>query len=102
MPRDPLVVASQNLDLDTDRGKGLDGCRSVAFWWVDKEGETGKCEPGLVANDGILVGAAHHAGRHAQDAIAVLAEPFEHLQQIAPFAIVERPSRAVGCLVLHR
>ena len=55
VPRNALVIASQNLDLDSEGAEGSYGIGGIAFWWIDEEGKAGKCQLGLVADHGFAV-----------------------------------------------
>ena len=70
MTRHLLVVAGQDLDLDTDRSKRLDGSGGVGFRRIDESDEAGKVELGLVADDGAVVVAARNGTpRRARDSL---------------------------------
>src|SRR5262245_36120180 len=55
VPRNALVIAGQNFDLDSDCPKGSYGIGGIAFWRIDEKGKAGKCQLGLVAAHGVSV-----------------------------------------------
>ena len=97
---DALVVAGQDLDLDTDCGQRLDGGSGIGLRRVHKRGEAGKAQLRLVADDRIGVSRRHGPGSHTQRAIALLTQRLEALQKSLALGIVEWATFAArGCIV---